>query len=851
MLLKDIPHEFFNINADSVKFNDIKKYINISLSEDLVNNIMKTPHVVLSGTFGMGKTTIFKYLENRYINEFEDEKLLPIFLQFTIHDFQQIVRFKIEHSLRIEYFTRALLLTIVNRIKKVLKVKNYAIIQEKIKKKDRERVLGIIDEFITKSKKKLNDVQEFIRKNSANLEFDVKFFKANKGKSDVETLNRYSVIPTEIFHEFQELIEEAIDYLEIEKFIFLFDEAFAIYRNYGMELYTLFLASMKGLKSALAEYIELKISILPYPKPPKNTYFRIKEDFYQYTIQYINLYKDDQGKIINFYKKLLFARFEYFKDNLDIESLPSSPDELINQIFERDAWLAIVYGSMGIPRHFFLLLKQIRDENFERKVSIEDVVESMFELANTLEDAIESETNKKILKDLRKDLDNTNKRRKLPNFIFTLFIAYPRKMEFIGGIEELVRNNLLILCQERISFDNKETREKLGGDNYGLLFALNICYGYKEKLFKGRGGGPIGLRNLTNYFQYLNLHSSSKKYRSKIRDFIPGQEIIDEDEFLPLPRDSKDAIIKKAKESLEELLAETEEIKVNNIETKEIIIDSEVSLPAGYKTTYKIIKKIVFKNGVNNKSLDDLQDKLRYHNAQMTSDIELALRYLMLLYENEYELFSSLWLKNELQHMAMNMGLAKSGKKSDISFRIIKKIEKNEVSKELAEKNQNNEKDKLKTVDIKRDHSNIKSEFQEFWIGLLEKCINKTDIFKNRKTSKDIFVCTRIEGFVYCYAVQRSKKTVSVELYIDVGDKSKNKAIFEYLIKKKDDIEKQFGDFLIWKRLDERRASRIVYSIEEMNWNEKKNWPIIQDIMIDNMIKLNIVLQNYTLQIEL
>ena len=291
MLLKDIPHEFFNINADSVKFNDITKYINTSLSEDLVNSIMKTPHVVLSGTFGMGKTTIFKFLENRYINEFEEKKLFPIFLQFTILDFQQIVRFKIDHTLKIEYFTRALLLTIVNRIKKVLKVRSYEIIQEKIKKKDRERVLGLIDEFIANSKKILNEVQEFVRKNSANFEFDVKIFKANKGKSDLETLNSYTVIPTEIFHEFHELIEEAIDSLKIEKFIFLFDESFAIYRNYGMELYTLFLASMKGLKSALAEDIELKISILPYPKPPKNTYFRIGEDFHQYTIQYINLYK--------------------------------------------------------------------------------------------------------------------------------------------------------------------------------------------------------------------------------------------------------------------------------------------------------------------------------------------------------------------------------------------------------------------------------------------------------------------------------------------------------------------------------------------------------------------------------
>ena len=72
---------------------------------------------------------------------------------------------------------------------------------------------------------------------------------------------------------------------------------------------------------------------------------------------------------------------------------------------------------------------------------------------------------------------------------------------------------------------------------------MNICYGFKEKLFKGGGGGPIGLRNLTTYFQYLNRHSSSKENRSKIRDFIPAQEIIDGDEFLTFPRESKEEII--------------------------------------------------------------------------------------------------------------------------------------------------------------------------------------------------------------------------------------------------------------------------------------------------------------------
>ncbi len=71
-----------------------------------------------------------------------------------------------------------------------------------------------------------------------------------------------------------------------------------------------------------------------------------------------------------------------------------------------------------------------------------------------------------------------------------------------------------------------------------------------------------------------------------------------------------------------------------------------------------------------------------------------------------------------------------------------------------------------------------------------------------------------------------------VELYIDVQDGEKNKAIFDKLHEQKDLIQKEYGSTLEWERLDDKRASRIaiyrdgaIESSEEV-LSEIKQWHI-------------------------
>ncbi len=67
-------------------------------------------------------------------------------------------------------------------------------------------------------------------------------------------------------------------------------------------------------------------------------------------------------------------------------------------------------------------------------------------------------------------------------------------------------------------------------------------------------------------------------------------------------------------------------------------------------------------------------------------------------------------------------------------------------------------------------------------------------------------------GFSFGWSLPREGVgggALRVELYIDVGDKKRNKKFFESLKTRSKEIESQIGLSLKWDKLEERRASRI------------------------------------------
>ena len=86
------------------------------------------------------------------------------------------------------------------------------------------------------------------------------------------------------------------------------------------------------------------------------------------------------------------------------------------------------------------------------------------------------------------------------------------------------------------------------------------------------------------------------------------------------------------------------------------------------------------------------------------------------------------------------------------------------------------------------------------------------------------------------------KREARVELNIARSETSENKFIFDRLHERKDEIEGAFGNPLNWKRLDNRKASRIVYSkpfdcYNSENWHEITAWLIKHMIRFEDAIK--------------
>lgn len=64
-----------------------------------------------------------------------------------------------------------------------------------------------------------------------------------------------------------------------------------------------------------------------------------------------------------------------------------------------------------------------------------------------------------------------------------------------------------------------------------------------------------------------------------------------------------------------------------------------------------------------------------------------------------------------------------------------------------------------------------------------------------------------------------------VEFYLGMPAKERNKAAFDYLFDRKEEIEADMGAALEWSRLDEYKASKIYCSLADVDISRETDWP--------------------------
>ena len=77
-----------------------------------------------------------------------------------------------------------------------------------------------------------------------------------------------------------------------------------------------------------------------------------------------------------------------------------------------------------------------------------------------------------------------------------------------------------------------------------------------------------------------------------------------------------------------------------------------------------------------------------------------------------------------------------------------------------------------------------------------------------------------------------------VYLYLDNRNKEKNKSDFDALLQHKEEIEQKIGGTMIWDRANDRKASWIIYRMQNVSVFDESTWPVIAKFHADYCRKM-------------
>jgi Domain of unknown function (DUF4268) len=142
----------------------------------------------------------------------------------------------------------------------------------------------------------------------------------------------------------------------------------------------------------------------------------------------------------------------------------------------------------------------------------------------------------------------------------------------------------------------------------------------------------------------------------------------------------------------------------------------------------------------------------------------------------------------------------------------------------------------------KKDLAARFSERREFWTEFLKLAKAETNLHSAISPPTDNWISTGAgrSGLSWNYVL--NEHDARVELWIDTGDASRNKAIFETLASEKADVEAKFGGPLFWDQKDERRSCKVFKALPDGGWRDIDHREAIMKSMLDAMIRFHAAL---------
>lgn len=150
-------------------------------------------------------------------------------------------------------------------------------------------------------------------------------------------------------------------------------------------------------------------------------------------------------------------------------------------------------------------------------------------------------------------------------------------------------------------------------------------------------------------------------------------------------------------------------------------------------------------------------------------------------------------------------------------------------------KNRGNEKKEV----AESNHSRF-----QFWETLLEQLNNNTPTYRNVSPTMDNWLNagTGIGGINHCIIVRRND--TALQLIIEKKDTELNKKIFDYLHSFREEIEREFGERLIWRRMEEKKSSRIRFDMTDCTLDHS-SWENGIPLLVNRFLKWQSALEPY------
>lgn len=141
--------------------------------------------------------------------------------------------------------------------------------------------------------------------------------------------------------------------------------------------------------------------------------------------------------------------------------------------------------------------------------------------------------------------------------------------------------------------------------------------------------------------------------------------------------------------------------------------------------------------------------------------------------------------------------------------------------------------------------SKAQSERFNFWNKLNEVVVSRNKPFNIRKATTDHWYNVAIGTSEAHISITLVNKTNSIGIEVYISD---NKELFDKLYSESESIQNELGFNMDWQRLDNKKASRIIYYIDGLDFNNHDNYDELINKVIDRVIAIRNAFRNHLQQ---